>query len=190
MRMWTLGGAAVALMSVSAFALAAELQSGPSPGAPVGPFEVCKIAGAAEDGVSEGDELCYRCKYGNRPVVMVFTRSADEKVAKLAKELDSALASHKDKNLAAFVNFLGADRKKLAAAAKQLGANAKIAHVALVVPADNENGPAEYRLNPEADVTVVIYRDGKVKKNIAVAKNGLDDQQVQAIVENAVAILN
>ncbi len=42
-------------------------------GDPIGAFYVTKVAGADEDGVPVGEELCYRCKYGSRPMVMVFT---------------------------------------------------------------------------------------------------------------------
>jgi hypothetical protein len=43
-------------------AIAAEegLKSGLQVGDAVGPFNVVKCAGAADDGVKVGDELCYR----------------------------------------------------------------------------------------------------------------------------------
>ena len=58
---------------VASVAVAAELKSGLEPGKLIGPFDVVKCAGP-DDNVKVGSELCYRCKYGARPMVMVFSR--------------------------------------------------------------------------------------------------------------------
>ena len=53
------------------FAIAAEkVQSGLEKGASVPPFYVKDVTGPAKD----GEELCYRCRYGNQPVVTIFAR--------------------------------------------------------------------------------------------------------------------
>ena len=46
------------------------LQQGDS----VGVFYVTKVAGATNDGVAPGEQLCYRCRYGSSPIIMVFAR--------------------------------------------------------------------------------------------------------------------
>src|SRR5262245_59097695 len=102
------------------FVGAAELKSGVQPGDAINPFDVVKCAGP-DDGVKIGDELCYRCKYGSRPMLMVFARKSDKSLAKLAKELDSAVKKNKEEKLAAFVNLLGENRDELEASAKELG---------------------------------------------------------------------
>ena len=50
-----------------------------------------KGAGAEQDGVKEGKNLCYRCRNGARPQVMVFTRSTDPAVVDLVKDLANDL---------------------------------------------------------------------------------------------------
>src|SRR5687767_9660797 len=90
---------AVAFAFALAFAVSAnagELKSGPQKGEEVGAVEVVKVAGNANDGVKVGEELCYRCKLGNRPVVMVFARKADKNLAKLVKELDKVVAKNQE----------------------------------------------------------------------------------------------
>ncbi|HEV3003360.1 MAG TPA: hypothetical protein VGX78_02820 [Pirellulales bacterium] len=52
--------AAVALLASMAIAAEEGLKSGLQVGDAVGPFNVVKCAGAADDGVKVGDELCYR----------------------------------------------------------------------------------------------------------------------------------
>ncbi|MFM8705642.1 MAG: hypothetical protein ACKOHG_17640, partial [Planctomycetia bacterium] len=80
-------GIAVAVTALAGVARA-EVTSGQQVGESVGAMTVTKVTGNALDGVPDGKTLCYRCKMGSRPVVMVFARTADEKLAKLLKKLD------------------------------------------------------------------------------------------------------
>ena len=182
-------GVAVA-MSVSAV-MAAELKSGPQPGDGVGAYTVEKCAGNPSDNVEVGKNLCYRCMLGSKPVVMIFTRKADDKLAGLVKELDAKLPKHEDKKLSAFVNLIGSsDADALKETAKKFGEKNKSEHVAIVVPEDSENGPADYNISPEAEVTVIIYRDGKVAANHAFAAGKLDKKAITAVIDDTAKILN
>jgi hypothetical protein len=164
-------------------AVAAELKSGLEPGKPIGPFDVIKCAGP-DDKVKVGDELCYRCKYGNRPMVMVFSRSSDAKVAALAKKLDAAVEANSSKQLAAFVSMLGGDREALESTAKQFCTGNKLANVPLVVPVEFENGPADYGINPDAEVTVIVAKGGKVTANHGFAKGDVNDAAIAAVLDD------
>ena len=78
--------AVVAVLAVSGLSVSAEdLKSGLKEGDAIGAFDVTKCAGAAEDKVEVGANLCYRCKNGRRPQVMVFTGGSDAKVVALVK---------------------------------------------------------------------------------------------------------
>lgn len=181
--------AGAALLASLSFAVAAELKSGKQPGDEIGPFYVVKCAGAEDDDVKLGANLCYRCKYGGRPMVMVFSRSSDEKVSGLVKKLDSAVAKNSDEKLAAFVNLLGSNRDALEAHAKALGKNAKAPLVPIVVPDEFENGPADYGINPKADVTVILAVKGKVVANRAYGPGELNDKTVGQILSDVTKIL-
>jgi hypothetical protein len=176
------------LALLASVAVAAELKSGLEPGKPIGPFDVVKCAGP-DDKVKVGDELCYRCKYGSRPMVMVFSRSTDAKVASLVKKLDSAVAANSSKQLAAFVSLLGSDREALESSAKKFSDSAKVSNVPLVVPVEFENGPADYGINPAAEVTVIVAKGGKVTANHGFAKGTLDDAAISAVLEDAEKII-
>lgn len=173
-----------AMVAVMTAAIAsAEVTSGPQVGERVGAFTVTKVAGNAEDGVEDGKTLCYRCRMGQRPVVMVFARSADEKLAKFVKELEEEIEEHEDAKLAAFVNMIGTDAESLKKAAADFVAKHGITRVAFVVPTENANGPEDFKIAPDADLTVVCYKEGEVRANHALAAGGLSEEKIDEIVE-------
>jgi len=178
---------ATGLVAAVVFGLAAtasaEVTSGPQVGETVGAFTVTKVTGNPDDGVADGKTLCYRCKMGQRPVVMVFARSADEKFAKFLKKLEEELEEHADDKLTAFVNMIGTDAESLKKDAAEFVAANGIKRVAFVVPEDAENGPPEFKIAPDAEITVVCYKAGEVKANHAFGKGGLSDEKIDAIVE-------
>lgn len=168
---------------------AAELKSGLQPGDLVGAFDVEKCGGAVNDGREVGANFCYRCMLGNKPVVMVFARKTDSSLAALTKELDKHVAKNTDQKLSSFVNLIGKDVDALKAEAKDLAAKNKLENVAVVVPQDNENGPPEFKISPDAEVTVTIYRNGKVAATHALAPGQLTDAEIKSIIADTAKIL-
>jgi hypothetical protein len=181
MKKWIASLAAVAVSFAGAFASAEEVKSGLDAGAAIPAFIVAKVGGANEDGVEVGKELCYRCKYGARPQVMIFTRTTSGEVANLTKELNAAVAANADKQLSAFVNVMSADKAAAEKAAKELAA-AGSANVPVVVPVENENGPANYGINPDAEVTVLIANKMKVVSTHGYKAGQFNADAVKAIV--------
>ncbi len=177
------------MLAMVSSASAAELKSGPQVGEEVGAFEVIKAAGNPHDGVKDGEELCYRCKLGSRPVVMIFARQPNEKLAMLVTELDKVVGANAEKKMGSFVNLIGHKQEDAKKAATQLIDKTKAAHVAIVVPTE-QNGPKEYKLDPNADVTVLIYKGGKVEANHAISAGALDDKMVKMIIKDTAKILN
>ena len=122
MKYWTSALALVALAVVPfAFAADQEVKSGLAVGKTIGAFDVTKCAGTEDDGVKIGATLCYRCKYGARPMVMIFSRNADKSLAQLMGKLDEVVAKNTDKEFKAFINIVGEDKEKLEEAAKKFG---------------------------------------------------------------------
>jgi len=187
MRAFTLSLAIV--LAAASGLCAAELQSGLQPGDLVGAFNVEKCGGAVNDGRSVGDNFCYRCMLGNKPVVMVFSRKADGSLAALAKELDKHISKNSDQKLSSFINLLGGDPAQLKTAAKEFAAKNQLENVALVVPNDNENGPEEFKINPAVETTVTIYRNGKVAATHALGPGGLDEKEIKSIIADTGKIL-
>jgi hypothetical protein len=173
----------------TAFTASAAVTSGPQPGDKVGAFTVTKVTGNPDDGVDDGKTLCYRCKMGQRPVVMIFARTADAGLAKLIEKLEEEIEEHSDSKLTAFVNMIGSDAEKLKTQAAEFATEHKIKRVALVVPEDAENGPPDFKIAPEADVTVICYKEGTVKANHALAKDALCCETIDAIVEDSESLV-
>ncbi len=187
--MKTMFATVAALLLVVGSLSAADLKSGLQPGQKVPAFDVEKCSGAVNDGRSVGDNFCYRCMLGNKPVVMVFARTADDSLVSLVKELEKSIEKNSDQKLSSFVNLLGKDGDALKAKAKDFGTKNKLENVAVVVPHEHETGPAGYNVNPEADVTVLIYRNGTVEANHAVAAGKLDKKEIESIVADTAKIL-
>jgi hypothetical protein len=168
----------------------AEVTSGYQVGESVGAMTVTKVTGNPLDGVADGKTLCYRCKMGSRPVVMVFARTADEKLGKLLKKLDEEIEEHASAKLTGFVNMLGTDAESLKKDAAEFVKLQGLERIAFVVPEDSANGPADYKIAPDADLTVVCFKGGKVTSNHALAKGQLSDEKIDAIVEAACSMAN
>ncbi|HUY33389.1 MAG TPA: hypothetical protein VMV69_11630 [Pirellulales bacterium] len=189
MKMLACFSVALALAVGTSPVRAVELKSGIQPGEAIGPFDVVKCAGAVDDGVDVGDKLCYRCKYGNRPMVMVFSRKADAKLVALAKQLDEQVSKNSKKKLAAFVSLLGDDEEALETKAKELGEKNDVANVPFVVPVEFTDGPGDYGIDPKAEVTVILAVGGKVVANHALEAGKLNDKAVKAILADVPKIL-
>ena len=177
------------ILVAAATTASAEITSGPQVGDSVGAFTVTKVAGNPDDGFAVGRSGCYRCKTGSKPVVMVFARSADEKLAKLLKKIDEEVEEHQSEKLTSFVNMIGADAESLKKATEEFAAKHGIKRIAFVVPEDAKDGPADFKIAPDADVTVVCYKEGKVKANHAFAKGGLSDDKIDAVVKASCALV-
>ena len=152
-------------------------------GSKVGAFYVTDVTGPAA-----GEKLCYRCRYGGRPVVSLFVRDVNDEVAALVKEVDSKVAANKDAGMAAFVVLLSEDPEADAAKLKTLAEKQGIEHTPLTT-FDGAAGPQGYKVAQDADYTVMMWVDGKLAVNDTFAKGQLKDQ-VAKVSEKTSEILN
>ncbi len=187
MRQLTVVTTAIALLAGASLVSADETKSGLQKGEQIGAFYVTKLAGAEKDGVEVGKNLCYRCMNGGRPQVIIFTRSADAKVVDLVKQLDSAIPKNKEKELRGFVNFLGDEQSAAKADADKVAKASKAENVPFVLPNEFENGPADYGINPKAEVTIIVAKGGEVKANYAAAS--AKDLKVEKVIADLEKIL-
>jgi len=142
--------------------LADDLKSGPKDRIG-GAFNVKAITGEHRKG-DQKEELCYVCKFGGQAkpaVVLIFTQKADENLATVVKAVDEVQKANKD--LGSVVVGVGgvsdSDLEKLQETHKLT--------TPLTVAVDKD-GPAAYKLNKEAAVTVLVYaKGGKIAKNFA-----------------------
>ncbi|SMP62216.1 hypothetical protein SAMN06265222_107266 [Neorhodopirellula lusitana] len=154
--------AATVATTTTASAEQATQSPGLIAGDPVGAFQVTKLGGAEDDGVDAGQTLCYRCKYGLSPMVMVFTRSTDESAAKLLSKFDETIGAYQDQKLKGLVTLIGGSPAELKTQAAAIAGSLNTKHVPVVIAKDSKNGPASYKLNKDTEVTVVLINQSQV----------------------------
>ena len=143
-----------------------ELKPGLKPGDYVDVFYVQDITGPAK-----GDTLCYRCKYGGRPVVSIFTRDVkDEVLIELLKGLDKTVAQNADLQMRALLVLLTDEPEVAKEKLQKLAEKTKVENVPMTVFADLA-GPPAYQISKDAQVTVMMWVGGQVKANRAFGKD-------------------
>jgi hypothetical protein len=149
----------------------------------VGVFYVTKVAGAEHDGVQPGEQLCYRCRYGSSPMVMVFARRTGGRVTELVKRIDKAVFSNRKRRLKGLVTIMGDNSSAVKEAAGKVAAAANVEHVPVVVAKEVQTGPLNYKLQADADVTIVVAKDSQVVKTHTFTSEKVDIAAVMNEVE-------
>jgi hypothetical protein len=120
---------ALVVASVGLAGAAEKVVSGLEKGAKVPAFYVKDVTGPNKD----GEELCYRCRYGNQPVVTIFAKEMTDEVAALTKELDAVVAKNRDQKMAGFVVILASDQAKAATTLEKVAKDKKIEQLPLTL---------------------------------------------------------
>lgn len=168
--------ASVAALALAVPAVAGDLKSGPQTGEKVpGPFAPLNV-----NGEDAGKKQCLYCKNGDNPVAVVFARTAECPMAqKLIKAVDATTEKNSACEMGSFVVFC-ADDDKLEAKLKDMAEKEHLKKIVLSI--DTPTGPAKYKINKDADVTVVLYKNREVKANYAFKKGELKDEDIEKIV--------
>jgi len=178
---------AVAMMTSGFAADAATEECCLEEGSSISPFYVTKVAGAEDDGVEVGEPLCYRCRYGSRPMVMVFSRKTGGQMPKFVKELNAAVKANEENQLKGLVTLIGNDADELKEQGVKFAKQAGAVHVPVVVAKDTETGPASYKIPESADVTVVVANDSQVVSTHTFKADSID---VAAVMKEVKEMLN
>jgi len=174
--------AALVAAALALPAAAEHIKSGPQSGESVpGPFHPLNVTGE-----KKGEKFCLFCVNGENPVAMVFARENSPELTKLIKKLDQATAKNKSKSMGSFVVYLS-DKEGLDKELASMAEKEKIEKTVLSI--DNPGGPKAYNVAKDADVTVVLYVDRKVKANHAFKKGELKDDAIEKIVADIPKIL-
>jgi hypothetical protein len=181
-RRFALVAGAIALLVSGAMAAEPAVKSGPQVGETVpGPFHPLNVTGEYA-----GKKQCLYCLNGLNPVAMIFAREPSDTVATLIKKVDEATAKNKTDKMGSFVVFLG-DADGLEKKLKDMASKENIKETVLSI--DNPAGPEKYEVSKDADVTVVLYVEGKVKANYAFKKGDLKQKDIDAIISDVAKIL-
>jgi hypothetical protein len=173
--------ALIAVALVVGVASAADPKSGPQVGEKVVPFHPLNCTGD-----HAGEKYCLICKNGPNPVAMIFARQITPELTRLIKRIDQATDKNKERSMGSFVVLLN-DSDNLEKEMKELAKKEKIQHCILTI--EDPEGPKDYNIAPEAEVTVLMYTKLTVKANHAFEKGDLNDNGIEAIVADLAKIL-
>ncbi len=149
----------------------------------LGAFRVEKVAGATEDGVEPGEVLCYRCRYGSSPMVLVFAPKTSDRLMSLVKLVNQVVVNHQDDKMRGIVTFFGDESSKLRKAAEAFSVQLGETEIPIVIAEDAQQGPLGYRLSRSDEITVVIAIDSQVVANITSQTSQIDLNVLTAQVE-------
>ena len=117
-------------------------------------------------------------------MVCVFARKTSEPLASLVKKIDSKIGE--EKKLKGFVVLLS-DKEAAPDDLRKLASSAGIKNVPLTVHGDPAGVP-DYELARDADVTVVMWSEGKVKAARGF-KGDLTDADIRSILSDIPKVL-
>ena len=118
-------------------------------------------------------------------MVCVFARKTSEPLASLVKQIDKQIAENGQ--LKSFVVVLGGEPDRGREQLRKLANENGIKSVPLTMFGEPD-GPPQYELSKNADITVLMWNHHKVKVNHAY-KGELTDQDIQTIVADIPKIL-
>ncbi len=162
---------------------AEPLVSGPQPGQRPGPYTAFVSVGP-----QRGQLHCFVCETADRPAVIVFARVPSDNLGKLVRGMDRALLDHKPSEPRAWVTFLSNDQPALDPQVVKWGQAQAIRGVPLAIFED-AGGPPAYRLDKDAEVTVLLSVKQKVVRNFAFRPGELTDARVAEVVAALPALM-
>ena len=106
----------------------------------------------------------------------------------LVKQINEAVDKNADMKLCAFVVILTDDADGTAKKLESLAAKEKLDHVPLTL-VEGVAGPDNYKIAKDAEVTVMLWKEGKVKTNHAFKKGELHKKEITAVMDDVKKLL-
>ena len=133
-------------------------------------------------GLQRGQQTCYICEQheGGKPAAVVFARTLTSPLGKLLAQLDAAGTTKKDSGYKVWMTQLAAPADLDGLAKWAQGQGLKGVPVGAFEDAD---GPPAYKLNKDADVTVLLFVKEKVVANFAFRAGELDDKAIDEVMK-------
>jgi hypothetical protein len=176
-------GVVAAAIAFAGATLAAELKSGPQTGEKVpGPFEPLNVTGS-----KAGEKYCLFCSNGNNPVIAIFARTPDcPATQKLILAVDASTAKNAEAKMGSFVVFLSGE-EKLEGKLKEMADKAQLKKTVLSI--DSVEGPKDYAIAKDADLTILLYKDRVVKANYSFEKGKISDKDIDTVIADVTKIV-
>ncbi len=115
----------------------------------------------------------------------MFARKTSEPLASLVKKIDKKIGENE--SLKSFVVIMAKDAETTKEALKKLATDASVKNVPLTMIGEKD-GPPDYEISSNADITVLMWNQGAVKVNHAF-KGDLTDKDIETIVSDIPKLL-
>lgn len=125
--------------------------------------------------------VCYVCRYGERPVVLVVLRQIGPELRPLLKNIDRIVEAHRAKGLRSVGVYLADQSFPAISAVQTFGFNNRIA-MPLTVGTEAVATETCQNIAPAAAVTVVLYDKRRVVRKFALRAEELDVERFTPIV--------
>jgi hypothetical protein len=155
---------------------AKPLQSGLKVGEKVVSFYVRAVTGPLKN-----KSVCYICRYGDRPVVMVVVRKITPELKALLKRIDAEIDQQRGAGLRGFGVFISEESQTLLPRVQTLAFDGGI-ELPLTIAAAPADGSAAGAIHSDAAVTVMLYRDLTVTANFAYRANELNQTEIERVI--------
>ncbi len=153
------------------------LRSGLEPGKTVPSFHVHAITGPLRD-----KTVCYVCRNGKRPVVMVLMRDLETHTATLFRGIDKIVDAHRADGLRCFGVLIDNQTARAIPRLQNLSFDSKLS-VPLTVATELVCRPESQNIHRDATTTLVLYRQQRVVKTIAFRDDELDAKRIATTLQ-------
>lgn len=161
---------------------AVPLRSGLQPGDKAGAFNVLDVTGPRK-----GSSLCYACAFGKHAVVCIQAREISDTLIGVIRELDALAdnpASIKGDSKHAFVVYITDDPESAAMELSELARQHNIKNIPFTI-FDELTGPRDYKVTPDAEVTVMMWNDTVVAVNHAAVTGAVTREFADRVLQDA-----
>ena len=158
-------------------------ESGPTPGAMIPSFFVRAVTGPHRN-----RSVCYVCRYGSRPVVMVLMQQVDPNVARLLKAIDEIVDENRVVGLRSFGVLVTDDSSTVVPIIQTLAFDEQI-RTPLAAATTAIAGTGSNNLHREAATTIVLYRHQKAVHSLAFERGQLEPESIDQVAEAIARLL-
>ena len=130
-----------------------------------------------------GKSVCYVCRHGDRPVVMVLLRELGADATALLKELNQTVDRHRAEGLRCFVVLVTGTPQREAPRLQTLAFDEKL-DLPLTLASEAIAAEAALNVDPDAAITVVLYEDRRIVRRFA-HRSGLCDAAARREIVSA-----
>lgn len=156
---------------------AEALSSGRQAGETVPQFYVHAVTGPLMN-----KSVCYVCRNGGRPVVMILLRELRPELTPLLKDVDQIVDAHRAAGLRSFAVFLSEEPKGSLGIVQTFAFDHKIA-MPMTLATESVAAPDCQNVHPDAAATVVLYRNREVVTTFAFRADELEAGRFREVIE-------